>query len=72
MSISQHELLIFIVTLKMEFTLDNNLFQYFNITSQKVHGIEFEAKIIPVKNLNVTANYTNLKPNETIPKQGNI
>ena len=43
---------------------DNNLFQYFNITSQKVQGIEFETKIIAVKNLSITANYTYLKPTE--------
>ena len=42
---------------------DNNLFQYFNITSQKVQGIEFETKIA-VKNLSITANYTYLKPTE--------
>ncbi len=43
---------------------DNNLFQYFNFTRQNVHGVEFEAKIVPVKNLIVTANYTYLKPRE--------
>ena len=43
---------------------DNNLFQYFNITSQKVQGIEFETKIIPIKKISITANYTYLKPTE--------
>ncbi len=43
---------------------DNNNFKYFNFAGQKVHGIEVEAKIIPVKNFIVTANYTYLKPKE--------
>jgi vitamin B12 transporter len=43
---------------------NNITFQYFNFTKQTVHGIEFETKIIPLKNFLVTANYTYLKPRE--------
>jgi vitamin B12 transporter len=44
---------------------DNNLFQYFNFTNQHVNGIEFESKLIPVKKLTISANYTYLNPRET-------
>ncbi|MDQ6761060.1 MAG: TonB-dependent receptor [Bacteroidota bacterium] len=43
---------------------DNVNFKYFNFTSQKVHGIEVETKIIPAKNFIITANYTYLKSRE--------
>ncbi len=43
---------------------DNVNFKYFNFTSQKVHGIEVETKIIPAKNFIISANYTYLKPRE--------
>ena len=43
---------------------NNVTFQYFNFAKQTVNGIEFESKILPVKNLTLTANYTYLKPRE--------
>ncbi len=43
---------------------NNATFKYFNIAKQTVNGIEFETKIIPVKNFSLTANYTYLKPRE--------
>ena len=33
-------------------------FQYFNFVKQKVDGLELELAVKPVKNLNITANYT--------------
>jgi vitamin B12 transporter len=33
-------------------------YQYFNFVKQKVDGIEFELAVKPVKNLNITGNYT--------------
>jgi len=43
---------------------NNNTFKYFNIAKQNVNGIEVESKIIFVKKLAVTFNYTYLKPKE--------
>lgn len=43
---------------------NNNTFKYFNIAKQNVNGIEVESKIIFVKKLTVTFNYTYLKPRE--------
>ena len=47
---------------------NNITFQYFNFTRQTVHGIEFESKVVPAKNIIITANYTYLKPTEESPK----
>ncbi|MDQ6813193.1 MAG: TonB-dependent receptor, partial [Bacteroidota bacterium] len=43
---------------------DNINFKYYNFISQTVNGIEVETKIVPVKNLTITTNYTYLKPTE--------
>ena len=43
---------------------NNNTFKYFNIARQNVNGIEVESKIIFVKKLTLTFNYTYLKSKE--------
>jgi vitamin B12 transporter len=43
---------------------DNINFKYYNYIKQIVKGVELEAKVTPVKNLTITANYTYLKPTE--------
>jgi vitamin B12 transporter len=43
---------------------DNINFKYYNYIKQTVKGIELEAKVMPVKNFIITANYTYLKPDE--------
>lgn len=40
-------------------------YYYFNFLVQKVNGIEWETKVQPVQNLNITANYTFLDGEET-------
>lgn len=51
---------------KIENGLDfNNInFKYFNIAHQTVNGLEFESKIILIKNLIIAANYTYLNSKE--------
>ena len=41
---------------------NNITFKYFNIARQTVNGIEVESKIVPVKNMTISANYTYLNP----------
>lgn len=43
---------------------NNITFKYFNIARQTVNGIEVESKIVPVKNMTISANYTYLNPEE--------
>jgi vitamin B12 transporter len=43
----------------------NNIsYEYYNITRQKVTGVELETSITPVKHLTLSINYTFLKPSE--------
>ena len=39
-------------------------YKYFNFVKQSVNGLELELSVIPVKNLNITANYTFLSGDE--------
>jgi vitamin B12 transporter len=43
---------------------DNINFKYYNYIKQTVSGVEVEAKIMPVKNFSITANYTYINPEE--------
>jgi vitamin B12 transporter len=44
----------------------NNIeYTYFNFLEQKVNGIEWETRVQPVQDLNITANYTFLDGEET-------
>lgn len=45
---------------------DNTNFQYFNISAQKVHGVELETSYKPSKAVNLTLNYTYLRPTENV------
>lgn len=45
---------------------DNNNYQYFNISRQKVQGIELESNIRATQQLQITLNYTHLIPTEDV------
>lgn len=43
---------------------DNIRFKYYNYIQQKVKGLEVEAKVTPVADFSITANYTYINPDE--------
>lgn len=49
-----------------------NTFKYFNFVKQTVDGVEIELRTSPVKNLNVTANYTFLSGDEETQSRKNF
>jgi vitamin B12 transporter len=50
--------------IKNALDFDYTSFKYFNFVKQTVNGIELEASIQPIKQLNITANYTYLSGKE--------
>jgi vitamin B12 transporter len=51
---------------------DNVNFKYFNFVKQVVDGVELELTVQPVKNLNVTANYTLITGEEQTQSRKNV
>jgi vitamin B12 transporter len=61
----QNRVVLFYRDIENGIDYSNETFTYFNFQEQKVKGIEWETRVQPVQNLNITANYTFLDGEET-------